>query len=131
MISFHVAAEQLQSQSYMRRMSWVLATLLLAISKTVVGQCDYIYVAEPPAGQLICDPFPINQLQLVCSIFIADVRQVPGDLIIQWFFSAPVNRQFSRANAVLLQQVRFPMVRQETFTSRIVVRQFTIFYETV
>ena len=129
MISLHVAAEQLQNQSYMRRMSWVLAILLLAISKTVVSQCDYIYVAEPPAGQLICDPFPINQLQLVCSIFVADVRQVPGDLIIQWFFSMPVNRQFSPANAVLLQQVRFPVVQQETFTSRIAVRQLfrTIF----
>ena len=109
-------------------MSWALALLqLLVVSQAVVGQCDYIYVAEPPAGQLICDPFPINQLQLVCSIFVAgiDVNR-PETLTIQWFFSAPVNRQFNPANAVLLQEVSFRVVPQETFTSRIVVRQFSV-----
>jgi hypothetical protein len=102
-------------------MSWVLALLLLAISSTAVGQCDYVYVAQPPAGQLICDPFPINRLQLVCSIF---VQQVPELLTIQWFFSAmPVSRlQVSQPNAVLLQQVSFQVGQPETFTSRIVVR---------
>lgn len=105
-------------------MSWLLAILLLGIGKRAVSQCDYIYVAEPPTGQLICDPFPINRLQLVCSIFAdIDIRQV--DLLtIQWFFSAPVNRQFNPANAVQLQQASFLVDQRDTFTSRIVVSQF-------
>ena len=104
----------------------MLGILLLAISKTVIGQCDYIYVAQPPADQLICDPFPINQLQLVCSISVD--QRVPEVLTIRWFFSAPINGQFSQANAVQLRQVSFRVVQQDTFTSRIVVRQFTISY---
>ena len=104
-------------------MSWLLAILLLAISKTAVSQCDYIYTAEPPAGQLICDPFPINRLQLVCSVFVANFRGADV-LTIRWFFSAPVNSQFSPTNAVLLREVSFSVAQQETITSRIVVSQF-------
>ena len=97
------------------------ALLLLALGRVVVGQCEYVYVAEPPSGQLICDPFPTNQLQLVCSIFVADVGQ-PDTLRIQWFFSAPENRQFNPANAVLLEEVQFDVtITKETYTSRIVV----------
>lgn len=109
-----------------RRMSWVLALLLLAISKPAVSQCDYVYVAQPPASQLICDPFPINRLQLVCSLF---VQQVPELLTIQWFFSTtPVSGlQVGRVDARLLRQVDFQVARPDTFTSRIVVRQFINF----
>ena len=101
-------------------MSWISAILLLAVSSTVVSQCEYIYTAEPPDGQLICDPFPINQLQLVCSIFAADIRQF-DTLTIQWFFSAPVNNLFNPANAVLIQEIEFDVTQRETYTSRIVV----------
>ena len=105
-------------------MSWMLAIilLLLAFSKTVVGQCEYVYIAEPPSGQLICDPFQINQLQLVCSIFVADISQ-SDTLTIQWFFSTPINGRFNPANAVLLREVSFAAKRRESFTSRIVVSQ--------
>ena len=108
-------------------MSWVFGLLLLAISKPAVGQCDYVYVAQPPAGQLICDPFPINRLQLVCSLF---VQQVPERLTIQWFFSAtPVSSlQVGQVDARLLRQVDFQVVQPDTFTSRIVVRQFIIVF---
>ena len=108
-------------------MSWVLALLLLAIGKTAVGQCDYVYIAQPPAGQLICDPFPINRLQLVCSLF---VQQVPEILTIQWFFSTtPVSGlQVGQVDARLLRQVNFQVVQPDTFTSRIVVRQFIIIF---
>ena len=110
-------------------MSWVWAILVLqlAISKTVVGQCEYIYIAEPPGGQLICNPLHINQLQLVSSIFVADISPRSDVLRIQWFFSAPINRQFNPANAVLLQEVSFEVVQRETFTSRIVVSQLETF----
>ena len=104
-----------------QRMSWILAILLLATSKPAVGQCDYVYVAQPPAGQLICDPFPINRLQLVCNFF---VQQIPELLTIQWFFSTtPVSGlQVGQVDASLLRQVNFQAVQPDIFSSRIVVR---------
>lgn len=100
-----------------------IALLLLAFSRVAVSQCEYIYVAEPPSGQLICDPYPINQLQLVCSIFVTDINQ-PDVLRIQWFFSVPDNRQFNPTNVTLLQEVQFDVAPiRETYTSRIVVSQ--------
>ena len=115
-------------QSTIVKMSLVSAILLLAsissISKTAAGQCDYVYIAEPPSPQLICNPHVINQLRLVCSIFVADVSR-PDTLTIQWFFGAPnANRQFDIANLLLFQQVDFTVVPREIFTSRIVVSQF-------
>lgn len=99
------------------------ALFLLAFSEVVVSQCEYVYVAEPPLGQLICDPYPINQLRLVCSIFVTDISQ-PDTLRIQWFFGVPENRQFNPANVTLLQEVEFDAaLLRETYTSRIVVSQ--------
>lgn len=103
----------------------VCALILLALSRVrvAVSQCEYVYVAEPPLGQLICDPYSINQLQLVCSIFVADASQ-PDTLRIRWLFGVPDNRQFNPANITLLQEVEFDVVLQrETYTSRIVVSQ--------
>ena len=101
----------------------VCALLLLAFSRVAVSQCEYVYVAEPPLGQLICDPYPTNQLQLVCSIFVTDISQ-PDTLRIQWYFGVPENRQFNPANVTLLQEVEFDVaLLRETYTSRIVVSQ--------
>ena len=103
----------------------VSVVLLLAsisiISSTVAGQCDYVYVAQPPSPELICDPHLINQLRLVCSIFVADISQ-PETLTIQWIFGAPTaNRQFDPNNLLIFQEVNFTVAPQEIFTSRIVV----------
>ena len=100
--------------------------LLLAVASSAFGQCQYIYVAEPPSGQLICDPFPTNQLRLVCSIFATNISQ-PDILTVQWFFSNLVNQQFIPVNSVLLQEVRFDVtISPETYTSRIVVSQLHV-----
>lgn len=111
----------------MIEMSLVTVILLLAsisgISKTVTGQCDYVYVAQPPSPELICNPHLINQLRLVCSIFVADISQ-SDTLTIQWIFGAPNNnRQFDPTNLLVFQQVDFTVVPREIFTSRLVVSQ--------
>ncbi len=98
-----------------------IAPLLLAFSRVALSQCEYVYIAEPPSGQLICDPYAINQLQLVCSVFVTDISQ-PDTLRIQWFFSVPDNTQFNPASVTLLQEVQFDVgLIRETYTSRIVV----------
>ena len=98
-----------------------LALLAATWCRVVESRCDYVYVAEPPSSQLVCDPYPINQLRLVCSIYVTDVEQ-PDTLRIQWFFSAPESGQFNLINAVLLQEVQFDVALiRETYTSRIVV----------
>ena len=101
----------------------VHALLLLAFSRVAVNQCEYVYISEPPLGQLICDPYPINQLQLVCSIFVTGISR-PDTLRIQWFLGVPDNGQFNSANVTLLQEVEFDVaLLRETYTSRIVVSQ--------
>lgn len=101
----------------------VHALLLLAFSRVAVSQCEYVYVSEPPRGQLICDPYPINQLQLVCSIFVTGLS-LPDMLRIQWFLGVPDSGQFNPANVTLLQEVEFDVaLLTETYTSRIVVNQ--------
>ena len=101
----------------------VHALLLLAFSRVAVSQCEYVYVSEPPRGQLICDPYPINQLQLVCSIFVTGIS-LPDMLRIQWFLGVPDSGQFNPANVTLLQEVEFDVAPlRETYTSRIVVSQ--------
>ena len=101
----------------------VHALLLLAFSRVAVSQCEYVYVSEPPRGQLICDPYPINQLRLVCSIFVTGIS-LPDMLRIQWFLGVPDSGQFNPANVTLLQEVEFDVaLLRETYTSRIVVSQ--------
>ena len=127
MTELHI--KQLQSPifSFVRIMACLTAILLLAITSTAVGQCEYVYVAEPPSGQLICDPFQNGPLQLVCSIFATEISKLPDILMIQWHFSAPVNRQFNPSNAVLLENNRFTIAQRQTYTSRIVVSQQCMF----
>ena len=110
-------------------MAFFTAILLLAVTSTATSQCEYVYVAEPPSDQLICDPFQINngQLQLVCSIFATEISQLPDVLRIRWFFSAPVRRQFNPTNAVLLRENSFIIAQRQAYTSRIVVSKHCIF----
>ena len=118
----HLASSSYQSYyDNLMNMFCYFVILLLAISSKAASQCDYIYVAEPPNGQLIlCDPFAIDQLRLVCSIYVDNFSQ--NDVLrIQWFFSAPINFQFNPTNAQLLREVSFDVTTSETFTSRIVV----------
>ena len=97
--------------------------LLASISSKVAGQCDYVYVAQPPSPELICDPHLINQLRLVCSIFVADISQ-PDTLTIQWVFGAPTaDRQFDPNNLLIFREVNFTVAPLEIFTLRIVVSQ--------
>ena len=72
---------------------------------------------------MICDPYPINQLRLVCSIFVTGLS-LPDMLRIQWFLGVPDGGQFNPANITLLQEVEFDVaLLRETYTSRIVVSQ--------
>ena len=106
-------------------MSLVSVILLLAstssFSRTVAGQCDYVYIAQPPSPEPICDPHVISQLRLVCSIFAADITQ-PDTLTIQWIFGIPTaNGLFDPNNLRIFQEANFRVVPREVITSRLEV----------
>ena len=108
-------------------MNLVSVILLLAsistISSTVAGQCDYVYIAQPPRPELICNPHAINQLRLVCSIFVADISQ-PDNLTVQWIFGVPTAEgQFDPNNLFEFREasINFTVVPREIFTSRLEV----------
>lgn len=108
-------------------MNNVSVILLLAsistISSTVAGQCDYVYIAQPPRPELICNPHAINQLRLVCSIFVADISQ-PDNLTVQWIFGVPTAEgRFDPNNLFEFREasINFTVVPREIFTSRLEV----------
>ena len=106
-------------------MSLVSVILLLvstsSFSRTVAGQCDYVYIAQPPSPELICDPHVISQLRLVCSIFATDITQ-PDTLTIQWIFGAPTaNGELDLNNLFIFREANFTVVPQEVITSRLEV----------
>lgn len=104
-------------------MRWFLCVLLLTVSSKALGQCEFIYTAEPPGDQLTCDPFVTNLLRLDCSIFVEIFSQT-DTLRFQWFYSQPINLLYKPANnVILLTEASFNVTGKETFTSRIVVSQ--------
>ena len=122
-----VFCAQYKCQQVKKIMNLVSVILLLAsistISSTVAGQCDYVYIAQPPRPELICNPHAINQLRLVCSIFVADISQ-PDNLTVQWIFGVPTAEgQFDPNNLFEFRQasINFTVVPREIFTSRLEV----------
>ena len=106
-------------------MSLVSVILLLAstssFSGTVAGQCDYVYIAQPPSPELICDPHIISQLRLVCSIFATDITQ-PDTLTIQWIYGTPTaNGLFDPNNLLIFREANFTVVPREVIISRMEV----------
>jgi hypothetical protein len=99
----------------------LLLASISSISSRVAGQCDYVYIAQPPRPELVCDPHVIKQLRLVCSIFAADITQ-PDTLTIQWVFGVPTaNRQFDPNNLLVFREAAFTVVPREVITSRLEV----------